>query len=208
MLRTEQLKFKYPDEKEFSFPDIDLVAGEQCLMLGGSGSGKTTLLHLIGGLLSPQCGNISINGTVLNHLSGSVMDKFRGRNIGFIFQRNHLVASLSVRQNIQLAGFLSQSEYDQNTVDEQLEILGIAAKATSKVTELSQGQAQRVAIARAMVNKPKLILADEPTSALDDINCERVLELLMRATSQIGSALLIATHDQRLRKSISKNILL
>lgn len=206
MVKTEHLKFRYSKQKEFSFPDINLGSGDQCLLLGESGSGKTTLLHLLGGLLSPESGSVSINGTLLGQLSGAALDKFRGANMGFIFQKNHLITALDVRQNLHLALYLAQSASDQHTENELLKTLGMEGTAKSRISELSQGQAQRVAIARAMITRPRLILADEPTSALDDTNCERVARLLLQASEQIQSTLIIATHDQRLREFIPKSI--
>jgi len=208
MLKTSQLKYRYSKEKEFSFPDIDLAEGEQCVLLGMSGSGKTTLLHLIGGLLIPQSGSISINGVELNQLTGTDKDKFRGRTIGFIFQRNHLINSLNVRQNLQLAAYLSNSMDKSDGGEESLAMLELMDKASSNVLQLSQGQAQRVAIARAIVNKPKLILADEPTSALDDANCEKAIRLLLDISKQTGAALLVATHDQRLKEIVKNQIMI
>jgi len=208
MLKTSQLKYRYSKEKEFSFPDIDLAEGEQCVLLGMSGSGKTTLLHLIGGLLIPQSGSISINGVEWNQLTGTDKDKFRGRTIGFIFQRNHLINSLNVRQNLQLAAYLSNSMDKSDGGEESLAMLELMDKASSNVLQLSQGQAQRVAIARAIVNKPKLILADEPTSALDDANCEKAIRLLLDISKQTGAALLVATHDQRLKEIVKNQIMI
>jgi putative ABC transport system ATP-binding protein len=176
--------------------------------LGESGSGKTTLLHLLGGLLRGYSGNLQVNGTELSTLSETKLDTFRGKNIGFIFQKNHLISALSVEQNLFMAPYLAGLAVDKIRVQKVLTTLGIEEKMNSAVTEISQGQAQRVAIARAIINQPPIILADEPTSALDDRSCERVINLLLQIADSHQSTLVVATHDQRLKNKIGNQILL
>ena len=178
------------------------------LILGTSGVGKTTLLHLLGGILTTQQGNININGTEINKLTGSELDNFRGRNIGIVFQQNHFVHSINVLENVLLAQSMAGKPTDKKLCMNLLERLNIGDKATKKIKNLSQGEKQRVAIARALVNGPKLILADEPTSALDDINCTEVLSLLEEQAKAVGSALIVVTHDTRLKDKIAHRIIL
>jgi ABC-type lipoprotein export system ATPase subunit len=202
MIVVSSLSHQYQSEKVLHFPDFMIKKGDACLLLGNSGSGKTTLLHLIGGLLSIQKGKVEIEGHELNQFSEAGRDSFRGKNIGFIFQRNHLISSLSVYQNILMAPYLAGFSRDDKRIREVLQQLGIWDKRESRISQLSQGQAQRVAIARAVVNKPAVILADEPTSALDDENCERVMQIMLEISRMYGSTLVIATHDQRLRSML------
>ena len=209
MIAVKNLSYSYSNSgKTIHFPDFEVSAEQPCLLLGESGSGKTTLLHLVGGLLRSQSGNISIRDTDITRFSASALDHFRGQSIGFIFQKNHLINSLSVKKNLMLAPFLAGLHQDHKRVDEVLHHLGLTEKRNARVQELSQGQAQRVAIARAVLNKPAVILADEPTSALDDKNCIKVLELLLMAARESHSTLLIATHDQRLKSHIANHIVL
>jgi ABC-type lipoprotein export system ATPase subunit len=208
MIQVRNLAYAYEPGKVIHFPDFTVQKKSSCLLLGESGSGKTTLLHLVGGLLRNQEGSISIEGNEISKLSEGELDRFRGKNIGFIFQRNHLIQALTVKQNLLMAPYLSGLKQDESKVNETLKELGLDQKGGSKVTELSQGQAQRVAIGRAVLNNPSLILADEPTSALDDRNCERVIDLLLQIARVHGSTLLIATHDQRLKSKISQQIIL
>ena len=208
MIHVSGLSFSYSQAQTISFPSFSLKKGEHCLLLGESGSGKTTLLHLLGGLLRGYNGTIQINDTELLSLSESKLDKFRGKNMGFIFQKNHLINALTVEQNLFMAPYLAGIQIDRTNTQHVLNELGLDLKQKSHVTEISQGQAQRVAIARALVNNPQVILADEPTSALDDKNCERVINLLLDLASKHNSTLLVATHDQRLKDKISKHILL
>lgn len=208
MITVSDVSYRYTPGLVTSFPNFSINKGEQLLLLGASGSGKTTLLHLLGGLLRNYSGSIKINNARIESLSEHAMDKFRGQNMGFVFQRNHLINALTVEQNLMLPAYLSGLPFHSERIDYVLKTLGIEANRKSKVTQLSQGQAQRVAIARAVINKPAIILADEPTSALDDKNCTSVMSLLMEVAKENQSTLVIATHDQRLKDNIEKQIIL
>lgn len=207
MVSVKDLQYTYPKATStMRFPDFDIQAGEHSLLLGESGGGKTTLLHLIGGLLQSQKGKIELDGVNIAALSVVQLDQFRGKKMGFIFQKNHLINTLTVKQNLLAASFFAGNPADPQRAVEILEELGLADKLNSKVTELSVGQAQRVAIARAVMNKPALILADEPTSALDDKNCEKVISLLLKLANHSWATLLVATHDQRLKERLNRHI--
>jgi ABC-type lipoprotein export system ATPase subunit len=204
LLEVNSLKFAHPGQAVIAFPDIRVGPGEALLILGKSGSGKSTLLNLLAGLLSPMQGEIQLDGIKLSSLSGQKLDLFRGKNIGIVFQKPHLIAALSVRQNLELAHFFAKKKGQE--IDHLLAELGIAHKANSSVLTLSEGEAQRVSIARALANNPKLILADEPTSSLDDENTEKVIQLLKIQAAKIGAALIIVTHDQRVKNHVSNFI--
>jgi len=208
MIRAANLSFSYDAKRIISFPGFSLNRGEHCLLLGESGSGKTTLLHLLGGLLRGYSGNLQVNGTELSTLSESELDSFRGKNIGFIFQKNHLISALTVEQNLFVAPYLAGLSIEKPRIREVLTTLGMEEKVKNSVTEISQGQAQRVAIARAIINQPPIILADEPTSALDDRNCEKVINLLLAIADKNKATLVVATHDQRLKSKIENQILI
>lgn len=195
------MQYAHPGQAVISFPEIKVQAGQSLLVLGKSGSGKTTLLNLLSGLLTPLRGEVVLNGTKLSALSGQAMDLFRGRNIGIVFQKPHLIAALDVRQNLELAHFFGKKTGQE--IPHLLAELDIAEKAKTSVLTLSEGEAQRVSIARALANSPKLILADEPTSSLDDENAEKVIRLLKTQAAKIGAALVIVTHDQRVKNQIS-----
>jgi putative ABC transport system ATP-binding protein len=203
MIKVSGLSFFYSPTHTIHFPDFEVKSGEHFLLLGESGSGKTTLLHLLGGLLRGYGGSIQVSNTELSSLSESQLDHFRGKNLGFIFQKNHLIAALTVQENLLMAPFLAEIPVDHIRLNEVLNELGLEGKSNASVTHLSQGQAQRVAIARAVLNHPSVILADEPTSSLDDKNCERVINLLLSVAAHNKSTLVVATHDQRLKGKIS-----
>lgn len=204
LFATKELSFAHPGQAVLKFPDIRLDASEALLVLGESGSGKTTLLNLLAGLLQPRTGSVILDGTEINKLKGSSLDLFRGKNIGIVFQKPHLLAPLSVKENLQMAHFLAKTP--GQPVKPLLEELGIGSKLDAAIQTLSEGEAQRVSIARALVNSPKLILADEPTSSLDDYNTEKVIGLLREQSQKIGAALIIVTHDQRVKNHISNFI--
>ena len=208
MIEVRGLSYQYSSGKRITFDDFDVSKGAQWLLLGQSGSGKTTLLHLMSGLLTSQEGKITIQGTDITQLSESRLDHFRGANMGFVFQKNHLIHALTVRKNLLMAPFLAGLKQDEDRIEEVLKELGLEAKGDSRINELSQGQAQRVAIARAVLNKPTVIFADEPTSALDDRNCERVINLLLNAAQTNHATLVVATHDQRLKSIFSNQLVL
>ena len=205
MIITKDLKFKYNDQASFSFPDIKLAKDENLLIIGNSGIGKTTLLHLLAGLLKSNSGLINLYEQDINNLTQYQMDKFRGQNIGIVFQKPHFVNSLTVKENLQLAQYLGNKE-DKNRVIDILSSLDILDKKNKKPKKLSQGEKQRASIAMAIVNSPKLILADEPTSSLDDKNCERVIKLLKKQASEFKAQLIVITHDNRLKKHFKKSI--
>ena len=199
MIIINDLAFGYASHKVLSIPQLQVEEGKHLLILGASGSGKTTLLHILGGLLAPQEGTVRIGQTDLYRLSGAQRDKYRGQNIGLIFQKAHLISALSVQDNLLLAQYLAGMAQDRGRVKEVITSLGLADKLYKKVKALSQGEQQRVTIARALLNRPRVILADEPTASLDDTNAHKVIDLLKSQAEQNNASLLIATHDQRVK---------
>jgi len=200
---VQHLAFGYDKKKMFHFPSLLLNQGEHCLILGNSGSGKTTFIHLLSGLLQPLGGRVMLYGVRIHQLSSRRLDLFRGQHIGLIFQQAHLMKSLTVLENLQLAQELAGLKKDSIYQQLILQRLDILEKKHSYPHQLSQGQLQRAAIARAVINRPKLLIADEPTSALDDINAERVLDLLIDQAAINNASLMIATHDQRVKNRIA-----
>jgi putative ABC transport system ATP-binding protein len=208
MLSTNQLRFQYTGGPSFDFPDLKCDNGEHLLILGESGKGKTTLLHLLAGMLRPTAGSVIINGTNISQQSDSSLDRFRGQNVGIIFQTAHFVNSLSVIDNMMLAPYLSGKKSSREAAMQALERLNIGAKARSMPSDLSVGEQQRVAIARAIFNHPEVILADEPTSALDDKNAGEVILMLEEQAAKSGASLIIVTHDKRIKDRFNKQVVL
>ena len=205
MIKTESLKFSYDEKKYFDFPDINLDSGENLLIIGNSGIGKTTLLHLLAGILKPGSGSISISGLDISKFSDTELDKFRGDNIGIVFQKPHFISSLTINENLKLAQYLSPSKISGDA-KKILESLNIKDKYQQKPNQLSEGEKQRASIALALINYPSLILADEPTSSLDDFNCNNVIKLLKKQAKDHKAQLIVITHDARLKKHFKNNL--
>ena len=206
MLVTRNIQFAYNKETSFQFPDISCANRETLLITGASGKGKTTLLHLLAGILKPTSGNININDTDITTLKAKKLDHYRGQHIGMVFQQSHFVASLSVLDNVILAQYLSGRKKDNKKALTLLNSLGIVSQQNKKPSQLSIGQQQRVSIARALVNNPAVLLADEPTSSLDDENCFAVAQLLQQQALHFNTALVIVTHDGRLKQLFPTSI--
>ena len=203
MIAACDLKFSYSGTTALEFPDFKCQSGNKLLLLGNSGSGKTTLLHLLCGLIRPDSGSMQVAGLDLNSLSDRELDKFRGRELGIVFQQSHFVQSLTVAENIALPTMLTGSNVKAEELKarthELLDRLGIGHKFDSYPKDLSVGEQQRASIARALVHKPSVVFADEPTSALDDKSTESVIRLLEDETEKVGASLIIVTHDSRLK---------
>ncbi|TCD00543.1 ABC transporter ATP-binding protein [Pedobacter psychroterrae] len=203
MISIQAVAHNYPGGNQIKFKDWQINSGDQWLLLGASGSGKTTLLHILTGILKPQHGEVMLGETSIYRLSSKARDQFRGRNIGIIFQRPHLIKSLTIAENLLLAQSFAKLPEDMNRVKEVLASLDIADKINNYPSELSQGQLQRVSIARAVINKPALLIADEPTSSLDDKNTAAVLQLLIQQSEINQATLIVATHDKRVKDAFT-----
>ncbi|MEQ6166880.1 ATP-binding cassette domain-containing protein [Ekhidna sp. MALMAid0563] len=208
MLKIQGLKHSYDGKAMISYPDWEVKEGNHAIILGNSGCGKTTLLHLIGGLMPPSEGFLEVSGENLVQKSNAKLDRFRGENIGIVFQKPHLVRSLTVKENLTLSQYLAHKKIDVKRAQEVLTHLGVGELANRKVHQISQGQAQRVAIGRAVINKPKLLLADEPTASLDDENCQKVIDLLKSQAEETGATLIVATHDHRVKSEFQNQLAL
>lgn len=203
MISIQSVAHQYPGTDPIRFNDWRINDGEKWLLSGISGSGKTTLLHILTGILKPAQGEVRIKDTLIYTLSPKALDQFRGRNIGIIFQRPHLIKSLTITENLQLAQHFAQLPENGQRIDEVLSSLDILHKKNAYQATLSQGQLQRVSIARAVLNKPTLLIADEPTSSLDNKNASAVLELLLAQSVLSESTLVVATHDQRVKEAFT-----
>ncbi|MEL6824042.1 MAG: ATP-binding cassette domain-containing protein, partial [Calditrichota bacterium] len=178
MFSLQNIKHEYAGQTVLDLKEFSGKAGSHWLILGNSGSGKTTLLHIMAGILMPTAGDVKIADRDMLSLSGGELDRFRGKQIGIIFQQLHLLPSLTIEENLLLAQYLAGVKQDKSQIGSELEALGIVEKRHALPYQLSYGQQQRAAIARAVINQPAIILADEPTSALDSDNASRVLDLL------------------------------
>jgi len=188
--------------------DLEVRRSEVVLVMGPSGSGKTTLLSMLGGMLRPTSGRIAVDGVDLAALPESMLPEFRARRFGFVFQDFNLLSALSAQENVEFALNLAgrTGKRGRETARRLLESLGLGARLTFKPHKLSGGEKQRVAIARALANEPAVILADEPTANLDSKIGHEIARLLRRTASEDGRAVLIVSHDTRL-KDIADRVL-
>jgi lipoprotein-releasing system ATP-binding protein len=177
--------------------DLRVAKGELLALRGASGAGKSTLLHIVGGLDTPDQGEIWFSGKNLSSLAQVNLARWRNRSVGFIFQAYHLLPELDALENVCLPGRVAR--IPGATVEahgrQLLDRVGLGQRLDHKPAELSGGEQQRVAIARALINSPELILADEPTGNLDSHTGEEIIELLLSLRVERQTTLIIATHD-------------
>ncbi|MBT36285.1 MAG: ABC transporter ATP-binding protein [Chloroflexota bacterium] len=198
--------------RTFSLPsgDIDAVKnvslkiknGEFIIISGPSGAGKTTLLNMVSGIDLPSSGEVLISGNSIKSFSKNQLNELRRKTIGMVFQAHALMPLLSAYENVELPlrilGIGGKER--KNKTEEILEILGLKYRMSHRPYELSGGERQRVSVARALVRKPKILVADEPTSQLDSVNTEIVFEQIKDICKKFNTTVVLATHDQRMKK--------
>ena len=202
MILGRDLACQYPGGARLTFPDIAVPQGGVLLLRGRSGSGKSSWLALAAGLMAPSAGTIEVAGQSLGALPPVQRDAWRARHVGFLPQKLHLSAALTVAGNLELVYFAAGLPSDAAAISAALQALGVGELATRRPQQLSGGQAQRVALARAVLLQPRVILADEPTASLDDVAAQEALALLQATAQRCGATLVIATHDARVVRAL------
>jgi len=172
--------------------DLELYSGELVALLGPSGSGKSTLLNLLGGIDRADGGEIRFRGEELTRFDERALARYRRRHVGFVFQSYNLIPSLTARENVELA--CAGAERPIAAAD-ALELVGLSARMDHFPGQLSGGEQQRAAVARAIAKRPDLLLCDEPTGAVDSRAGVRILELIERASVDLGAATVLVTHN-------------
>lgn len=220
LLDLDGVVFTWPGEASpvLHVDTLSVQAGERVFLHGPSGSGKSTLLNLVAGFLQPQQGTVSIDGTVVNRLSGHARDRFRGDHLGIVFQQFNLLPFLDVLGNVTLPCRFSRqrrlvaartSGTPEAEASRLLEAMGLDPGALQRQStmRLSVGQQQRVAVARALIGAPTLLLADEPTSALDSDTRDAFLQVLFDSLRETpDSALVFVSHDLSLAGQFDRHI--
>lgn len=179
--------------------NLTVTAGESVCIVGASGSGKSTLLHLLGGLDKPSGGKITLMEHNLSNLSQKQLGDLRNKYLGFVYQFHHLLPEFSAEENVMMPLLIAKKSKDEarKAAAEMLEKVGLKNRALHRPSELSGGERQRAAIARALVTRPACILADEPTGNLDRKNAANVLAMMMDLKNELGTALVVVTHDDQ-----------
>ena len=185
---------------------LKVEKGESLGLVGASGSGKSTLLHILCGLEQPDTGIVIFKKQNITDLNSDQRSIFRNKEIGFVYQFHHLLSELSTLENIALPALLSGKTSDQAYLKskELLDQIGLKTKENNSPNELSGGERQRVAIARSMSNNPSCLIMDEPTGNLDSKNVKNFMDMLKDMTSENGTTLIIATHDQNVSSRLDR----
>jgi putative ABC transport system ATP-binding protein len=190
--------------------DVAVRSGEALAVMGPSGNGKTTLLHVLAGILTPDQGEVWLGGERVDQLNDSARTVLRRRRLGFVFQDNQLLAELPADENVALPLMVDGLNRREaiGRARNMLAQVGLAAEVGRRPGELSGGQAQRVAIARALVGEPQVVFADEPTGALDTVNGELVLDALTALARELGSAVVMVTHEARIAAYADREVVM
>lgn len=197
-LQNVRKAYRQPDGTRVEVLNVERFSmsdGEQVVLLGESGGGKTSLLNVIAGILTPDSGQVRIDGTDITALPEAARDRFRAQRIGYVFQTFNLLPAFSALENVLLGMSFSGRGSSRRRAQELLELVGLGHRLRNRPGQLSVGEQQRVAVARALANSPTLMLADEPTANVDVANQDKILELIRDACRQHQVALLLVTHS-------------
>jgi ABC-type lipoprotein export system ATPase subunit len=206
-LKAVKKSFTQPDGSDLPILDVDAYnvdAGEQVVMVGQSGCGKTTLLHVIAGISRPDSGRVKVDDWDITLFTEPECDRFRAKNIGYVFQTFNLLPGFSALENVLLAMRFTGGRVDKTRALELLDRVGLAHRTTHKPAMMSVGEQQRVAVARAMANKPKLLLADEPTANVDSGHQQQILDLIRQTCSEDNVALIVVTHSPEVAEQFER----
>ena len=202
MITGKNIHKRYGTVEVLRGVDVEINKGEVVSIAGPSGSGKSTLLHILGTLDKADTGEVSMNDTAINSLSGKKLAAFRNKHIGFVFQFHHLLPEFTAWENVCIPGWLAGRKKAEvkEKAEELLKMLGLSHRMENKPNEMSGGEQQRVAVARALINNPDIVMADEPTGNLDSANAKELHQLFFDLRDKFNQTFLIVTHNEELAK--------
>jgi lipoprotein-releasing system ATP-binding protein len=191
---------KYGPVEVLKGVNIEIRKGEIASIAGPSGSGKSTLLHILGTLDKADAGEVRMNNTAINTLTGKKLAAFRNKHIGFVFQFHHLLPEFTALENVSIPAWLAGRKKTEvkEKAEELLTMLGLSQRLDNKPNQLSGGEQQRVAVARALINKPDIVFADEPTGNLDSANAQELHKIFFNLRDTFNQTFLIVTHNEEL----------
>ncbi|GGZ87458.1 lipoprotein-releasing system ATP-binding protein LolD [Ignatzschineria indica] len=210
VLDVRDISKKFIDQKSeiviFQNLTFEIKKGDRIAIVGASGAGKSTLMHIISGLDQPTSGDIYLNGEHFNRLSEAKRGYLRNQYLGFIYQFHHLLPEFTALDNVALPLVIGGASIAKarHEAEQLLNRVGLAHRLTHHPGKLSGGERQRVAIARALVTKPSAVLADEPTGNLDEENAHAIFDLMCEINAEIGTALIVVTHDHSLARKMDQ----
>ncbi len=208
MIKLRNIRKRFGKLEVLKGIDLDIEAGEVVSIVGPSGAGKTTLLQIMGTLDKADEGSVVINGTDVTQLSQKALARFRGEQVGFVFQFHQLLSEFTALENVMMPALIAGRSHREarERAEELLRFMGLSERASHKPAELSGGEKQRIAVARALINKPSVVLADEPSGSLDSANKAELHRLFFDLRDQLGQTFVIVTHDEGLAAQTDRTI--
>ena len=210
MIHIENIVKRFGSLEVLHGIEFNVERGEIVSIVGASGAGKSTLLQIIGTLMTPDEGNVTIDGKAVAGMSDGELSEFRNRHVGFVFQSHHLLEEFSSEENVMMPMLIAgvKRSEAQERAKELLELVQMSHRLTHRPSALSGGEQQRVAIARALANNPSVVLADEPTGNLDTATREQIQRLFFDLRERTNQTFIIVTHDEALAEKSDRKIVM